>query len=130
MLASSLMIELRKTIAIAVAVSMLLFAVAHQLGPGEKRVDMPRGDAGAVDINDLRSKWQKSVSHILIEYDQKSDAQTARDALLGLQVPADAQEVHLDLVLAFQAEADARTNSSATMQEARAAFIKYTTTHS
>ena len=129
MLVPSLMIELRKTIAIAIAVSMLLFSIAHQLGQEKKLVSVPRGDVGAIDIDDLRSKWQENVFRILAEYDQNLQAQTTRDALLDLQVPADAQDIHLGLVLAFQAASDTRVNSSVTVENARAAFIKYTTTH-
>lgn len=121
--------DLRESAAAAVAVSMLIFVVAHQVIQGRANAGLPQGEAGAVDIDDLRSKWMESVSGILAAYDEEPDAQKARDALLALRVPADAQHVHLGLVLAFQAEADKSANSRATMEEVRAAFTEYASQH-
>lgn len=80
--------------------------------------------APAVSPEELRSTWIAGVSSTLAFYDGGGSPAEARDALLSLRVPGEFRDIHLDLVLAFQALVDKTVQAQILLEKARAAFVK------
>lgn len=70
----------------------------------------------------MRAMWRQRVEGIIQGYEQGKDASRARDALLGLTVAREDQEVHLRLVLALNAIVEKAADAELKWQEAKKAF--------
>lgn len=79
-----------------------------------------------VSSAELKAQWKQSVASILADYDQTTDARSARERLLALRVPAELKDAHLALFLAFNTLTDSRPEGAAKLTSARAQFASST----
>jgi hypothetical protein len=78
--------------------------------------------AVARPVAEIRADWQAGVVRILSEYDRTQDAKAAEEGLLELRVAEGDRDLHLELVIAFQALTDSRAGGKGQLQAARTHF--------
>ncbi|HEU0051020.1 MAG TPA: hypothetical protein VFQ60_03115 [Patescibacteria group bacterium] len=86
------------------------------------RLSVPAPIQAPVSAEEMHRTWIESVSSTLAAFDQHQDARAARDALVKLMVTKDDKEIHLNLVLAFQAFLDGNKNAAVLLRRARQLF--------
>ncbi|MDO8584411.1 MAG: hypothetical protein Q7R83_04505 [bacterium] len=77
-----------------------------------------------LSLEEIRGVWLARVSSTVAGYEQTQNATEARDRLLALTVPSELRDVHLSLVLAFQALVDQRKTGEQQLKQALNAYRK------
>lgn len=111
---------------IRIVVFLMLLAILFFLRSRSRSLvpSDPSSSQPSVSSVERHREWRSKVENILNDYDRTSNAAQARDGLLGLTVAPEDRDMHLKLVLAFQAVVDGASDASFKLQETRKEFLQ------